>query len=63
MEKLVYTPKEAAKVIGVGLNTMYELTARDDFPAIRVSPRVIRIPADKLREWLTAQATAKSTRK
>lgn len=33
-EKLAHTPKEAAKVLGVGQNTMYtDLLPREDFPS------------------------------
>lgn len=52
MEKLTYTQKEAAAVMGVALNTVRDLCRQPDFPAIRVSPRRIVIPVDGLKAWL-----------
>jgi len=47
---------EAAKLLGVGLNTMRDLTHTSGFPAVRVSANRIIIPVDKLREWLNENA-------
>lgn len=56
MERLTYTVREAAKVLGVGMNTAYELVNRPDFPAIRLSERRIVVPVDGLKVWLDQQA-------
>lgn len=34
---LTYTPKEAAKVLGIGLNAIYELLKDDNFPSFKLS--------------------------
>lgn len=54
MEKMVYSVKEAAKVLGVSEITMYELVNRTGFPAIRVGKRMGRIviPVEGLKRWL-----------
>ncbi len=54
-EKLAYTPKEAAALLGIGHNAIYELCHQKDFPCIRVGARLV-IPADALRRWLDVQA-------
>lgn len=56
MEKMVYTAKEAAAVLGVALATVRDLCRQPDFPAIRVSPRRIVIPVDGLKAWLVNKA-------
>lgn len=53
--KLALKPKEAAPLLGVGVNRIYELCHRADFPAIRVGAGYI-IPVDALQHWLCAQA-------
>jgi excisionase family DNA binding protein len=52
MDKLAVSVPEAAKMVGVGLNTMRDLTHTAGFPAVRVSANRIVIPVDKLKEWL-----------
>ena len=56
MEKLCYTVKEAASVIGVSVPTMYEIARREDFPSIRVSEKRIVIPCRALEDWLEREA-------
>lgn len=52
----VYSPKEAAKYLGVSEPLMYQLCRRKDFPAVRLTARRIVIPADSLEAWLARQA-------
>lgn len=52
MEKMVYTIKETAQLLGIAVSAVRALCRREDFPAIRVSPRRIVIPAQGLQEWL-----------
>lgn len=52
MEKLVYSIKETAWMLGIAESAVRALCHREDFPAIRVSPRRIVIPAQGLQEWL-----------
>lgn len=51
-EKMYITVEEAAKMLGINLNAMYLLCRRPGFPAVRVSPRRIVIPAKGLHEWM-----------
>lgn len=55
-QKLVYTVKEVAKLLGISVNSAYELMHRDDFPAIRVSERRIIVPCSALEAWLDNQS-------
>lgn len=55
MDKLTYSPKEAAKAIGIALPTVYELAASKGFPAIKVGRRIL-IPIDALQRWLEESA-------
>ena len=52
MEKMVYTIKETSQLLGIAVSAVRALCLREDFPAIRVSPRRIVIPAQGLQEWL-----------
>jgi len=54
--RLALRPREAAPLIGVGVNRMYELCNRADFPAVHIGANSIIIPVDALRRWLDAQA-------
>ena len=55
-KKLAINCDECAKLLGIGLNTMRDLTHKEGFPAIRVSSHRIVIPVDKLKEWLNENA-------
>ena len=57
MERLTVTAKEAAGMLGVGANSMYEIIHRPNFPAIRVGRRYI-IPIEPLKRWIEATATS-----
>ncbi|MCL2194931.1 MAG: helix-turn-helix domain-containing protein [Oscillospiraceae bacterium] len=56
-EKLAYSTKEAAAVLGVGMNTMYSLIHVDGFPRVWLTPKKVIIPRDKLHAWIEAQAS------
>ena len=51
-QKLTYTIREVAGLLGISVNSAYELAHRDDFPAIRVSERRIVVPCSALETWL-----------
>lgn len=53
-ERLTLTPAEAAKIMGVGINTMYELTHSKGFPVINVGRKKL-IVRSKFEEWLEKQ--------
>ena len=58
-QKVAYTPKEAAQVLRIGVNRVYQLCHMDGFPCIMVGSRFI-IPVDKLHEWVNTQAANKA---
>ena len=41
---------DAARLIGVGRSTIYELAARGEIPVVRIG-RAVRVPAHALQEW------------
>ncbi|GFI60891.1 hypothetical protein IMSAG049_00040 [Clostridiales bacterium] len=51
MEKLTYSVKELAKVMGVSLNRAYDMTHIEGFPVIKVGARKL-IPKAALEKWL-----------
>lgn len=56
MNKLTFTPKEAAEVIGVSLPVVYELCKNSDFPCIHLGRKIL-VPRQELSEWLHREAT------
>jgi excisionase family DNA binding protein len=42
------TVREAAEVLGIGVQTYYEGAARGNLPALRLSPRRIVVPTAQL---------------
>ncbi len=58
-DPLLLTVVETAKLLRVGKNTVYELVARGELPAIRLG-RVIRIPRHRLLAWVEGQANGES---
>ena len=56
---LALKPKQAAKLMGLATNAIYNLCHRADFPAIKVGSGYI-IPTDALRNWLLRQAEQES---
>ncbi|WKY46532.1 helix-turn-helix domain-containing protein [Eubacteriaceae bacterium ES3] len=61
MEKLTYTAKEIAELMGLALPKTYDLCNRADFPAIRVG-RAIRVPIKEFEEWLSREARGENDR-
>jgi excisionase family DNA binding protein len=55
-EKLALSPREAAAVIGCGMNTIYSLIHADGFPALWLSPRKVVVPRDRLEMWIDERA-------
>lgn len=56
VERMAYSPSEAARVLGVSRPTVYTLLRRQGFPSLKVGARTL-IPADGLREWLRQQSS------
>lgn len=53
-EKLSYVPKEAAKILGVGNNTIYNLLKEDDFPSFRINDKWY-VSRKGLEDWVEKQ--------
>lgn len=58
MDKLTLNVAEAAKLIGLDKQTVYELCKTEGFPSITVGRRII-IPYASLTAWLDQQAMCK----
>ena len=55
IKPLTYSVAEAAKVLGVSKQTMYDVCHVDDFPVIRIG-RCIKIPIEAFHIWIENQA-------
>lgn len=53
-EKLSYVPKEAAKILGVGNNTIYNLLKEDDFPSFKINDKWY-VSRKGLEDWVEKQ--------
>ncbi len=51
-----YSVEQTAKELGVSAQSVYQLCKTKDFPAVRISPRRIVIPATELAEWMRENA-------
>ena len=56
MEKLTITVAEAAAMLGVSRNAMYDLTERSGFPVIHVGRRKV-IPIAEFMQWISQQTS------
>ncbi|MBM7606021.1 excisionase family DNA binding protein [Metabacillus crassostreae] len=54
----ILTVEQAAKILKMGKTSVYELTQRVDFPAIR-DGRKVRIPYDGLMNWIQKNSSNK----
>ena len=55
LDKLAYSPTEAAQALGISRPTIYQLLHRADFPSLKIGARTL-IPVDGLKRWLEAQS-------
>jgi excisionase family DNA binding protein len=51
MDRLYYTPREVAEILRISDDAVLDLIHRDEIPALRVSPRIIRIPVAGFDVW------------
>lgn len=51
-----FTVAEMREYLGVGYQMSYRLLKMPGFPVIKLSPRKILIPKDKLDAWMNEQA-------
>lgn len=54
-EPLLLRVDEAAELLQVGRNKIYELAAAGEIPSLHIG-RQLRIPMESLREWIRRQA-------
>lgn len=54
-EPLLLRVEDAAKLLQIGRNKVYELAAAGEIPSLHVG-RQLRIPTEGLREWIRRQA-------
>lgn len=57
-DRLVFTVAEAAALLGISRNSMYQLTRRADFPILHVGKRKL-IPNASFVAWLEKQTDDK----
>lgn len=51
MEKLVYTVKETAKLLNIGMNKAYDLIQQKQIPVVKVGRKFL-VPKQALETWL-----------
>ena len=51
MAKLYYTPKEVAEILAISDDAVLDLVNSGSMPALRVSPRITRIPIAAFDLW------------
>ena len=57
LPRLLYTPLEAASVLGIGRSKLYELLRTGELPSIRIGT-ARRIEATAVQEYITARRAA-----
>jgi len=51
----ILKPQEAAKLMRIGKNKIYEIAATDGFPKLIMGERTFLIPKEPLRQWIEKQ--------
>ena len=51
MTKLYYTPREVAEILAISDDAVLDLVNRGSLPALRISPRITRIPIAAFDRW------------
>jgi excisionase family DNA binding protein len=51
VERLYYTPREAAEILAISDDAVLDLINRRDMPALRISSRITRIPIAAFDRW------------
>jgi excisionase family DNA binding protein len=51
LDRLYYTPREIAEILGISDDAVLDLIHRDELPALHVSARIIRIPIAGFDAW------------
>lgn len=58
-DRLLYRPSEVGEAIGVCRSKAYELIASGEIPSIKIGG-CVRVPLDKLREWIERKAAERT---
>ena len=53
--RLLLSPRETAKALGICEKTLYTMTKNGEIPVIRMG-RAVRYPVDGLRGWIEEQS-------
>lgn len=53
----LYTPRQVARILGLGKTKVYEMMSRGELPVVEFGPRSKRVPAVALTAW-TAEHTS-----
>ena len=56
------TMQQAANVLGVSLNTAYNLARENKMPVVRLGRTTLRVDPDALETWIRAGGSASSKR-
>jgi excisionase family DNA binding protein len=51
MPRLYYTPKEVADILQISDDAVLDLVNRGALPALRISPRITRVPIAAFDRW------------
>lgn len=57
MDRLLYTPEEAADLLGIGRSRLYDLIRTRDLDSVKIG-RSRRISASALTDYVTSLATS-----
>lgn len=57
-EKILLTPVQAQKILGVGRNRIYELLETKGFPSFKIGERYY-VNREQLQEWANSQCQKK----
>lgn len=59
IERILVTAREAAALLAVSIDTVYESAARGDLPCVRIgSGRNIRFSVEALRSWAVSNQSS-----
>ncbi len=61
-ELLLLRVDQAAKMLQIGRNKVYQLAATGEIPSLHIG-RQLRIPAEELRAWIRDQAAGAERRR
>ncbi|MFY9118861.1 MAG: helix-turn-helix domain-containing protein [Syntrophomonadaceae bacterium] len=56
-------PQEAAKLMRIGRNRIYEYAAMPDFPKLLIGERNFVIPKEALRQWIDSRVLGEQQQK